>query len=79
MENGTIKGVKVKESKYVDDAKYPTQDIYSDNVVLAVGRKGANWLVDMANKHGIETETGIYRTAKSKALKGCTGRSPVDY
>ena len=59
VENGTIKGVKVKESKYVDDAKYPTQDIYSDNVVLAVGRKGANWLVDMANKHGIETETGI--------------------
>ena len=33
--------------------------MYADKVVLAVGRKGANWLVDMCNKHGIKTDTGI--------------------
>jgi len=32
---------------------------YADNVVLAVGRKGANWLSDMCDKHGIEDRAGI--------------------
>ena len=59
VENGGILGVKVKEAKYIEDEKHPTQDLFADKVVLAVGRKGANWLVEMANKHNIETETGI--------------------
>lgn len=59
VENGEIKGVRVKEAKYVDDEEHETQEILADKVVLAVGRKGANWLVDMANKHNIATETGI--------------------
>ena len=59
IENNKIKGVKIKEAKYIDDEEYPTQDVFADKVVLAVGRKGANWLVEMANKHNIETETGI--------------------
>ena len=59
VENGAIKGVRVKEAKYVDDEDHETQEILADKVVLAVGRKGANWLVDMANKHNINTETGI--------------------
>ncbi len=59
VENGEIKGVRVKEAKYVDDEDHETQEILADKVVLAVGRKGANWLVDMANKHNIATETGI--------------------
>jgi len=64
-ENGEIKGVKIIPSKYIandiekDVVSDYEQSIYSDKVVLAVGRKGANWLVDMCNKHNIETDTGI--------------------
>ena len=68
VEDGEIKGVKIIPSKYIandvgaDDPVRPQtneQLIYSDKVVLAVGRKGANWLVDMCNKHDIKTDTGI--------------------
>lgn len=59
VENGEIKGLKIKEAKYIEDEEYPLESVYADKVVLAVGRKGANWLVDMCNKHGIKTDTGI--------------------
>ena len=59
VENNEIKGVKVKEAKYVDDEDHELTNIYADKVVLAVGRKGANWLVEMCNKHNIKSETGI--------------------
>ena len=32
--------------------------IYAKKVVLAVGRKGADWLVNMCDKHNIKTEPG---------------------
>ena len=59
VENGKIKGVKIKESKYIENEEQPLETVLADKVVLAVGRKGANWLVDMCNKHGIKSETGI--------------------
>ena len=59
IENGEVKGVKIKEAKYIDDEDHPLEEIYADKVVLAVGRKGANWLVDMCNKYNIKTDTGI--------------------
>ena len=59
VENGEIKGVKIKESKYIENEEQPLETVLADKVVLAVGRKGANWLVDMCNKHGIKSETGI--------------------
>ena len=59
IENNEVKGVRIKEAKYVDDEEHELTDIYADKVVLAVGRKGANWLVDMCNKHDIKSETGI--------------------
>lgn len=59
IENGVIKGVEIKEAKYIDDEEHKAEPIYADKVVLAVGRKGANWLVDMCNKHNIKTDTGI--------------------
>ena len=59
VEDGCIKGIKYKESKYIDDEKKTETIAYSDKVVLAVGRKGANWLVDMCENHGINSETGI--------------------
>ncbi len=58
VENGKIMGVKVKPAEHVEDTKYKSEEIFSDKVVLAVGRKGANWLVDMCDKHGIKTTAG---------------------
>ena len=59
VKDGTIKGVKIKEAKYLEDEEHDSEEILADKVVLAVGRKGANWLVDMCNKHDIKTDTGI--------------------
>ena len=60
VEDGKIKGVKIREasakkSKDIDDM----QEVYADKVVIAIGRKGANWLVDMCDKHHIQTRAGV--------------------
>ena len=54
VENEKIKGVKIK------NANKPTEvtELTSKKVVLAVGRKGADWLVNMCDKHNIKTEPG---------------------
>ena len=54
IEDNEAKGVKIKNNK---DGKI--QEIYGKNVIIAVGRKGANWLVDMCDKHNIKTEAGV--------------------
>ena len=56
IENNKIKGVIAKsvKSKTTEQEEY-----YSDKVVMAVGRKGANWLSDMCNKHNIDTRAGV--------------------
>jgi len=59
VENNEIKGVKIKPASKIDDEEFEVEEIYSSKVVLAVGRKGANWLVDMCKKHNIDSETGI--------------------
>lgn len=58
IENNTIKGVKIKPTKLIDDIDAKLETIYSDNVVLAVGRKGANWLSDICHKYDIKTKAG---------------------
>ena len=59
VENNEIKGVKIRPAKYAETEEYDKDEgIYSDKVVLAVGRKGANWLVEMCDKHGIKTTAG---------------------
>lgn len=58
IENNQVLGVRTKASKYIyDDVEL--EDIYADNVVIAVGRKGANWLTNMCYKHSIKTTPGI--------------------
>ncbi len=54
VENEKIKGVKIK------NANKPTEvtELTAKKVVLAVGRKGADWLVNMCDKHNIKTEPG---------------------
>lgn len=60
IDNNAITGVKVKPSKYVEDDSYEqVEKLYANHVVLAVGRKGANWLSNMCEKHGINTRAGI--------------------
>ena len=54
VEKGSIKGVKVHKIRENEDT-----EIYADDVVLAVGRKGASWLSDLCHKHKIETKMGI--------------------
>jgi len=55
IENNKIKGVKYKSNKKGSES----QIVYADNVIIAVGRKGANWLVNMCKKHNIECNSGI--------------------
>ena len=57
IENGKVKGVKTKKSEKVNE-DVELESIYGDKVVIAVGRKGANWLTDMCDKHNIETRPG---------------------
>ena len=55
IQEGKVKGVKIKPAK---DNESDLQDIYSDKVVFAVGRKGANWLTQMCDKYNIATKPG---------------------
>ena len=59
IEDGKVTAVKIKPAKYANDKKAKCKEIKGKNIVLAVGRKGANWLVNLCNKHKIKTETGI--------------------
>lgn len=60
IDNDAITGVKIKPAKYVEDNNYEqVEKIYANYVVLAVGRKGANWLANMCEKHRISTKAGI--------------------
>ena len=53
IKENKIEGVKVKNTKN------EKEELYANKVVLAVGRKGANWLSDICIKHNINTKTGI--------------------
>lgn len=57
IKNEKIKGVKIIDLK--NNSSKEIKEVYSDKVVLAVGRKGANWLVDMCEKHKIESRAGV--------------------
>ena len=54
IENNEAKGIIAHNVKENIEEK-----IYGKNIIIAVGRKGANWLVDMCNTHNIKTEAGV--------------------
>ena len=56
IEDNTVKGVKIRPAT---GKTGETTEIYAEKVVAAVGRKGANWLSEMCNKHNIQTEPGV--------------------
>lgn len=59
VEKNQIKGVKIRDAKYAYDEEYDGDEtLEAEKVVLAVGRKGANWLVSMCEKHNIRTKAG---------------------
>ena len=59
VEDNKIKGVIVRPAEYAYDEDYKEdKELFADKVVLSVGRKGANWLVSMCNKHKIKTTAG---------------------
>ena len=53
IEDNCVKGVKVADNKTGEEKEY-----FSNHVVSAIGRKGANWLSDMCEKHDINTKSG---------------------
>ena len=54
IDNDIIKGVKTKNLNNQKE-----EEFFSDKVVLAVGRKGANWLSFMCDKYNIKRVSGI--------------------
>lgn len=58
IENNIIKGVETFSSFDLEKENKTIKNFYSDNVVVAVGRKGANWLSKMCEEHNINTESG---------------------
>lgn len=57
IENDTVSGVIVEND--IDKKTCNIEKLYSKNVVLGVGRKGAKWLSDMCNKHAIKNRAGV--------------------
>ena len=55
IENNIVKGVTIEKSGNHEESK----NLYADKVVLGIGRKGANWLADMCEKHNIENTAGV--------------------
>lgn len=55
IEEGTAKGVIIADSK----TKENEETIYAEEVVIATGRKGADWLKNMCIKHDINHSAGI--------------------
>ena len=58
VENNTIKGVVICPSSSTDKGK-DSIELFADNVVLGIGRKGADWLSKMCEKHSINNRAGI--------------------
>ena len=54
IENENIKGVIVTDSR----TKTQKEELFSDKVVVATGRKGADWLSDMCTRHNIAHKAG---------------------
>lgn len=65
IDDNVVKGVRTKPSNSKKNSNTATktetenQEFYADKVIIAVGRKGANWLSEMCNKHNIESRAGV--------------------
>ena len=55
IEDNQVKGVIIAKAGDTEE----TKKLYSDKVVLGIGRKGAEWLAEMCDKHEIANRAGI--------------------
>ena len=58
IQDNKIKGVKTHKAG-ISKKDVEIEEFYADKVVMAVGRKGANWLSDMCDKYNIESCSGV--------------------
>ena len=56
IEDGVAKGVVVESE--INNKEQKTENIYAKKIVMAVGRKGANWLNTICLENNIETKNG---------------------
>ena len=54
IENGVCKGVKIRSAKNMANET----EVYGESIVLATGRRGADWLEKVCEIHGIEHAPG---------------------
>ena len=57
VENGCAVGVETFSAFDNSDNKQITK-YYGDKIIMAIGRKGADWLAEICEKHNIKTEVG---------------------
>ena len=57
IKDGNIKGVVIEDMNNAPENPH-TSSLYSDKVVLGIGRKGASWLADMCSIHSIKNRAG---------------------
>ena len=55
IEDGKVHGVIISDSNNTNSE----ETLLSENIVLGIGRKGADWLASMCEKHDIENRVGI--------------------
>ncbi len=55
IEENKVKGVEIEKSGVSEESR----KLFSDTVVLGIGRKGAEWLAEMCEKHEIENQAGV--------------------
>ena len=55
IKDNKVKGIITEESGNTEKS----DELYSDIIVLGIGRKGAEWLAQMCEKHSIENTAGI--------------------
>lgn len=58
IKNKKINGIYTIPSNKTNNPNTEYTKIYSDNIVLGIGRKGASWLSDMCDKHDIDNKSG---------------------
>lgn len=59
IDDNQARGVYIRPVSKLNNEEYKDELIEGENIVLAVGRKGANWLVDMCEAHNIKKSSGI--------------------
>lgn len=57
VENNKISGVVIEPSNSSNESQ--ETELYSNKVILGIGRKGADWLAKMCNKHNIKNRAGV--------------------